>query len=88
MEEKFDYWRDAAKVYRNWRTGHKMLADMTDGELRMFDDYLHVVLVGREFRRLELELQPQKRRLPWVKLLALIPAFLMLFYILSGLFRQ
>lgn len=85
-----DYWRSAAGVYHAWRTGKKALVDMTDGELQLYDDYLHIVLVGREFRRLDLEMQPARRlRFP-LRWIALIPAgfvFLMLIYsMIRGLF--
>lgn len=82
-----DYWRAAAGVYHAWRTGKKSLVDMTDGELQMYDDYLHVVLVGREFRRLELEMQPARRlRLP-VRWIALLPAAIVVIMLLYSLFR-
>lgn len=82
-----DYWRLAAGVYHSWRTGKKSLVDMTDGELQMYDDYLHIVLVGREFRRLELEMQPARRlRFP-VRLIALLPAAIVVIMLLYSLFR-
>lgn len=65
-----------------------MLSDMTDGDLQMFDNYLHVVLVGREFRRLELEMQPSRRapgRLR--KVLFFIPVAFFVLFLLSGLHR-
>ena len=37
-EKSGDYWKSAAAVYRDWRSGKKMLSDMTDGDLQMFDD--------------------------------------------------
>ena len=45
------YWKDAAAVYRLWRSGKKRLVEMTDGDLQKYDDYLHLILVEREFRR-------------------------------------
>lgn len=82
-----DYWRSAAGVYHAWRTGKKALVDMTDGELQMYDDYMHVVLVGREFRRLELEMQPARRlRFP-VRWIALLPAAIVVVMLLYSLFR-
>lgn len=80
-----DYWREAAGVYHAWRTGKKSLVDMTDGDLQRFDDYLHIVLVGREFRRLEVEMKPS-RRLP-VKAIVLLPAVLLLVIMLYSLVR-
>lgn len=80
-----DYWREAAGVYHAWRTGKKLLVDMTDGDLQKFDDYLHIVLVGREFRRLEVEMKPS-RRLP-VKVIVLLPAVLLLLIMLYSLVR-
>lgn len=63
---------------------------MTDGDLNMFDDYLHIVLVGREFRRLELETTPRRKMRFSLRWIALIPAgflFLMLIYsMIRGLF--
>ena len=87
-EKSGDYWKSAAAVYRDWRSGKKMLSDMTDGDLQMFDNYLHVVLVGREFRRLELEMQPSRRfpgRLR--KVLLFIPVAFFVLFLLSGLHR-
>lgn len=87
-EKSGDYWKIAAAVYRDWRSGKKMLSDMTDGDLQMFDNYLHVVLVGREFRRLELEMQPSRRvsgRLRRVFLF--IPVAFFVLFLLSGLHR-
>lgn len=82
-----DYWRLSANIYHLWRTGKKALVDMTDGELQMYDDYMHVVLVGREFRRLELEMQPARRlRLP-VRWIALLPAAIVVIMLLYSLFR-
>ena len=88
MDKMPDYWRSAAAVYRDWRSGKKMLSDMTDGDLQMFDDYLHIVLVGREFRRLELEMQPS-RRVPGRlrKVLLFIPVAFFVLFLLSGLHR-
>lgn len=88
MDKMPDYWRSAAVVYRSWRTGKKSLSEMTDSDLQMFDDYLHVVLVGREFRRLELEMQPSRRapgRLR--KVLLFIPVAFFVLFLLSGLHR-
>lgn len=88
MEKNHDYWRDAAAVYRDWRTGKKNLVDMVDGDLQMFDDYLHVVLVGREFRRLELEMQPSRRAPGRLRRLFLfIPVAFFVLFLLSGLHR-
>lgn len=82
-----DYWRLSANIFHLWRTGKKALVDMTDGELQMYDDYLHVVLVGREFRRLELEMQPARRlRFP-VRWIALLPAAIVVIMLLYSLFR-
>lgn len=90
MDKMSDYWRSAAAVYRSWRTGKKSLSEMTDGDLNMFDDYLHIVLVGREFRRLELETTPRRKMRFSLRWIALIPAgfvFLMLIYsMIRGLF--
>lgn len=81
-----DYWREAAGVYHAWRTGKKLLVDMTDGDLQKFDDYLHIVLVGREFRRLEVEMKPSRRRVP-VKAIVLFPAVLLFVIMLYSLVR-
>ena len=39
-----DYWKDAAAVYRLWRSGKKRLVEMTDGDLQKYDDYLHLIV--------------------------------------------
>lgn len=88
MEKNHDYWRDAAGVYRDWRTGKKNLVDMVDGDLQMFDDYLHIVLVGREFRRLELETVPGSRRRVFPgRLLFLIPAAILFVLVVYPILR-
>ena len=80
-EKSGEYWKSAAAVYRDWRSGKKMLSDMTD-------DYLHVVLVGREFRRLELEMQPSRRAPGRLRRLFLfIPVAFFVLFLLSGLHR-
>lgn len=73
-------------MYHAWRTGKKSLSEMTDGDLQKFDDYLHIVLVGREFRRLEVEMKPSRRRVP-VKAIVLLPAVLLFVIMLYSLVR-
>lgn len=87
MDKMPDYWRSAAAVYRSWRTGKKSLSEMTDGDLNMFDDYLHIVLVGREFRRLELETMPRRKMRFPVRWIALLPAAIVVIMLLYSLFR-
>lgn len=83
------YWKDAAAVYRLWRSGKKRLVEMTDGDLQKYDDYLHLILVEREFRSLELVLATRKR-FPRLRLFAIVPAaivFLLVVYpLIRGLF--
>lgn len=87
MEKKDTYWKEASSVFREWKSGKVSLVDLTDGRLQMFDDYLYIVLVGREFRRLELEMQPARRlRFP-VRWIALLPASIVVIMLLYSLFR-
>lgn len=83
-----DYWKDAATVYRLWHSGKKRLVEMTDGDLQKYDDYLHLILVEREFR--SLELVPATRRFPRLRIFAIVPAaivFLLVVYpLIRGLF--
>lgn len=87
MEKMDTYWKEASFVFREWKSGKVSLVDLTDGRLQMFDDYLYIVLVGREFRRLELEMQPARRlRFP-VRWIALLPAAIVVIMLLYSLFR-
>lgn len=84
-----DYWKDAATVYRLWRSEKKRLVEMTDGDLQKYDDYLRLILVEREFRSLEL-VPATRKRFPRLRIFAIVPAaivFLLVVYpLIRGLF--
>lgn len=84
-----DYWKDAAVVYRLWRSGKKQLVEMTDGDLQKYDDYLHLILIEREFLSLEL-IPANRKRFPKLRFFAIVPAaivFLLVIYpLIRGLF--
>lgn len=81
-----DFWQDAAAVYQLWRSGKKSLAEMTDGDLKKIDQYLHAILFSCEFRRSDVQMQPSKRRISF-KFLALLPAAFIFFVVLYSLVR-